>query len=174
MSQRASDALVAIRRIQRRIEIDTRRVAHLTKLTPSQLLVLQILDESGETSAGDIAKATRLSNATITSLVDKMVERGLVSRKRWHGDRRKVWLNLEDEGRQAIAEAPGSLQGTFETRFDGLEAWEQAMLVAVLEKVARMLDAETLDVAAVLDNAADLTETADPEQLGSSTGAEQG
>lgn len=150
MSHRSSDALVAIRQIQRRIETDTRKLAQAARLTPSQLLVLQILDERGETAVGDIVKATQLSNATITSLVDKMAERCLVSRRRCDSDRRRVWLTLEQPGRAALADAPGLLQETFEARFDALEPWEQAMLVAALERVAGLLDATSLDVAPIL------------------------
>lgn len=150
MSQRSDDALVAIRQIQRRIEIDTRKLAQAAGLTPSQLLVIQILDERGETSAGDIVKSTQLSNATITSLVDKMAARDLVSRRRCEEDRRRVWLSLEPAGQQALKDAPKLLQDTFEHRFDGLSDWEKAMLVAALERVAGLLDAETLDAAPIL------------------------
>jgi len=150
MSQRSDDALVAIRQIQRRIEIDTRKLAQAVGLTPSQLLVLQILQERGETAIGDIVKSTQLSNATITSLVDKMVVLGLVSRTRYAQDRRRVWLDLQPAGRDALHEAPPFLQGIFKTRFDTLPDWEQAMLVATLERVASLLDAETLDAAPIL------------------------
>lgn len=150
MSQRSDDALVAIRQIQRRIEIDTRKLAQAAGLTPSQLLVIQILDERGETSAGDIVKSTQLSNATITSLVDKMASRDLVSRRRCEEDRRRVWLNLQPAGKQALKDAPKPLQDTFEHRFDGLPDWEKAMLVAALERVAGLLDAENLDAAPIL------------------------
>ena len=150
MSQRSDDAMVAIRKIQRRIEIDTRKLAQAAGLTPSQLLVLQILAERGETSVGDIVKSTQLSNATITGLVDKMVARDLVSRRRCEQDRRRVWLDFLPAGRTALDEAPRLLQDTFQQRFDGLEDWEQASLVAALERVAGLLNAETLDAAPIL------------------------
>ncbi len=38
----------------------------------------------------------------------------------------------------------------FESRYASLETWEQAMLVAALEKLSFLLDAETLDVAPIL------------------------
>lgn len=150
MNHRATDALIALRQIQRKIELDARQLAHAASLTPSQLRVLQILHERGSVSAGEIAKETRLSNATITTLMDKMAARGLVARTRCPSDRRKVWLEMLPEGRQALQDAPSNLQHEFETRFAGLEPWEQAMLVAALEKVALMLDAEGLDVAPIL------------------------
>ncbi|MEL6324603.1 MAG: MarR family transcriptional regulator [Pseudomonadota bacterium] len=150
MNSRSNEALVAIRRIQRRIEIDTRKLAQAVGITPSQLRVLQILDERGETSTGDIVKATHLSNATITSLVDKMAKRELVSRRRCHDDRRRVWLTIQSAGRESLANAPHFLQDTFEDRFDLLPDWEQAMIVSALERVASLLDAETLDAAPIL------------------------
>ncbi|MEM0986526.1 MAG: MarR family transcriptional regulator [Pseudomonadota bacterium] len=150
MSQRSDDALVAIRQIQRRIEIDTRKLAQAAGLTPSQLLVLQMLNERGQTAIGDIVKSTQLSNATITSLVDKMVDRGLVSRDRGSTDRRRVWLTLQPSGVQALKDAPRLLQDTFGQRFDALEDWEQAMLVSALERVATLIDAEKLDAAPIM------------------------
>jgi DNA-binding MarR family transcriptional regulator len=150
MSERARQALIALRQIQRRTEIDTRRLAQAVDLTPSQLIVLQILEERGETSTGDIVKATGLSHPTITSLVDKMVARELVSRRRCDEDRRRVWLTLCEAGTAALAGAPRSAQETFEARFSELESWEQAMVVSALERVASLVGAETLDVAPIL------------------------
>jgi DNA-binding MarR family transcriptional regulator len=150
MSHRSDSALVAIRKIQRQIEIDTRKLAQSAGLTPSQLVVLHILAERGETAIGDIVKSTQLTNATITSLVDKMVERGLVSRRRCEQDRRRVWLTLLPPGRQALTNAPNPLQEKFEARFEALNDWEQAMLVAALERVVGLLDAGSLDVAPIL------------------------
>ncbi|MEO0714841.1 MAG: MarR family transcriptional regulator [Pseudomonadota bacterium] len=150
MSQRSTDALVAIRKIQRRIEIHTRKLAQAAGLTPSQLLVLQILNERGETAVGDVVKSTQLSNATITSLVDKMVARNLVNRRRCDTDRRKVWLTILPEGQQAVDDAPRPLQELFEHGFDGLDDWEQAMLIASLERVAGLLDADSIDAAPIL------------------------
>ena len=113
-------------------------------LTPSQLLVLQILSErGGEVSVGEVSKMTQLKHATITSLVDKLVARGLLSRR--------VWLTLMPEGQAAITSAPDLLQDTFEHRFDGLPDWHQAMLVSSLERIAAQLDAEDMEAAPILD-----------------------
>lgn len=150
MNKRATDALVALRRIQRRVEIDTRRLAHAVDLTPSQLFVLQILAERGETSTGDIVKATQLSNATITSLVDKIVEKGMVTRRRCDEDRRRVWLTLQPAGQKALEDAPDTIQALFQTGFAELAEWEQAMLVAALERVSGLLGADDIDAAPIL------------------------
>ncbi|MEL6857604.1 MAG: MarR family transcriptional regulator [Pseudomonadota bacterium] len=152
MTKRSEDALIALRQIQRRTEQASKRLAAMAGLTPSQLLVLQILSErGGEVSVGEVSKMTQLKHATITSLVDKLVARGLLSRRRCQDDRRRVWLTLMPEGQAAITSAPDLLQDTFEHRFDGLPDWHQAMLVSSLERIAALLDAEDMEAAPILD-----------------------
>lgn len=151
---RANDALIALRKIQQRTDQASKILARTVGLTPSQLLVLQILQDRGETSAGEIATLTHLKHATITALVDKMVERAFMSRRKCDEDRRKVWLKLEPKGEDAIQSAPNLLQETFSTRFEKLPLYQQAMLVAALEQVASILDAENIDAAPVLHTGA--------------------
>jgi DNA-binding MarR family transcriptional regulator len=151
MSARSEEALIALRQIQRRTEQASKKLAALVGLTPSQLLVMQILAERGETSAGEVSKMTQLKHATITNLVDKLVARGLMARRRCDEDRRRVWLTLLPDGQTAITSAPDLLQETFQTRFETLPDWHQSMLVSALERIAALLDAEELDAAPILD-----------------------
>ena len=151
MSNRSEDALIALRQIQRKTEQSSKRLAQMAGLTPSQLLVMQILSERGERSAGEVSKLTQLKHATITSLVDKLMARGLVSRRRCDEDRRRVWLTLLPEGEKVIQSAPDLLQDMFQERFGGLPDWHQAMLVSALERIASILDAEDLEAAPILD-----------------------
>ena len=46
--------------------------------------------------------------------------------------------------------SPDALQQRFVQRFESLEDWEQAMVVASLERVAAMLDADEIDASPVL------------------------
>jgi len=151
MSARSEEALIALRQIQRRTEQASKKLAAQAGLTPSQLLVMQILAERGEISAGEVSNLTQLKHATITSLVDKLVARGLAARRRCKEDRRRVWLQLLPEGEASITSAPDLLQETFQTRFKTLPDWHQSMLVSSLERIAALLDAEDLDAAPILD-----------------------
>ena len=151
MTKRSEDALIALRQIQRRTEQASKRLAAMVGLTPSQLLVMQILSARGEVSAGELSKMTQLKHATITTLVDKLVTRGLLSRRRCEEDRRRVWLMLLPEGQAAITTAPDLLQDTFQVRFGQLPDWQQAMLVSSLERITALLDAEDLEAAPILD-----------------------
>ena len=151
MSERYDDALIALRRIQRITEISAKKLAQTARLTPSQMSVMRILDEAGEVSAGQVAAATQLKHATITSLVDKLEARGMIARRRGDTDRRKVWLQLLAPGKAALTQSPDPLHETFTQNFAELPEWEQAMLVAALERVTTLLNAANLDAAPILD-----------------------
>lgn len=151
MKRRSQQALSAMRQILRATENYARNLSRSTGLTASQLLLLQVLDQHGETTAGQIAAHMGITQATTTSLLHKLEARALVRRQRGDSDRRQVWLSLTAEGREKLAAAPDGLQEIFKERFENLESWEQAMLVAALERVVALLDADALDAAPVLD-----------------------
>jgi DNA-binding MarR family transcriptional regulator len=87
----------------------------------------------------------------VTSLVDKLERNGHVRRQRDTEDRRRIWIEITAVGRKALAASPDFLQDRFQAAFGKLDAWEQAMIIAALERVSAMLDAATLDASPVLD-----------------------
>ncbi|MFC3076924.1 MarR family winged helix-turn-helix transcriptional regulator [Phenylobacterium terrae] len=151
MEQRVTSALIAIRRIVRAAEFAARDLSKVAGLTPSQMVVLQLIDRDGELSAGALAEAARLSQATVTALLDKLEDKGLVVRRRSAEDRRRVAVALTDEGRRVLVTTPDVLQNRFAARFEELESWEQAAMVAALERVAALLDANGIDASPIID-----------------------
>ncbi|MDH3280391.1 MAG: MarR family winged helix-turn-helix transcriptional regulator [Gammaproteobacteria bacterium] len=151
MENRSQTALIALRRILRVTELNTRRLADQSELTTSQLLVMQHVAQTTKVLPSTIAKAVDLKQATVTVLVNKLEEAGLVTRRRDTEDRRRVWVELTDAGQAALDRSPDLLQNRFEQGFDNLEVWEQAMIITTLERVAALLDAEEIEAAPVLD-----------------------
>ncbi|MFW8594441.1 MarR family winged helix-turn-helix transcriptional regulator [Cribrihabitans neustonicus] len=149
---RIDSSLIALRRILRATELFGRKLAKSAGLTAVQFRVLQVVAESGQTTAKEISTRMRVSQATVTALVDKLVARGMVVREKSQTDRRQTNIVVTDLGRSTIEGAPDPLQQRYVNKFKALEDWEQAMLVAALERVAAMLDAEEMDVAPVLDS----------------------
>lgn len=148
---RTDSSLVALRRILRATEIFGRELARSAGLTAVQFRVLQVVAESGHSTATAISSRMRVSQATITALVDKLVSHGMVKREKSQVDRRQTDIVITELGRRTIEVTPDPLQQRFVRRFHNLEDWEQAMLVSSLERVAAMLDAEDLDAAPVLE-----------------------
>jgi len=151
MNYRSQIALVALRRILRVTELSARKLAEHSDLTASQLLVMQHVRQSGKALPSAIALAVDLKQATVTVLLNKLEQAGLVTRQRDTEDRRRVWIKLTDTGQRALTRSPDLLQNRFEKGFNKLESWEQAMMVATLERVATLLDAEEIEAAPILD-----------------------
>ena len=95
-------AMVAVRRLRGR---ETHRPG-----APSfaQYQLLFALDDRDDLSAGELAAAADLSPATVSHMLDSLVELGFVTRDRSTHDRRVVTCSLTAEGRKLIASAARS------------------------------------------------------------------
>ncbi|SNS31277.1 DNA-binding transcriptional regulator, MarR family [Sphingomonas laterariae] len=151
-SEIASLTLRALRRVLRATEIGSRHLAASTGLTPSQLLVLREIDAKDATTPGAVAQALQFSQATITTIVDRLAALGFVQRQRSARDKRQFHLSILPAGKAALADAPDPLQTRFTDRFVQLPPWEQAMILASAERLATLLDAENIDAAPLLDS----------------------
>lgn len=145
------EILVALRRITRAIDLQSKRLVKTTGLTAPQLVVLDTLNKGGEMSPSAIARKVSLSQATITSILDRLSAAGLVERVRSDRDKRVVLTRLTPAGAKASADAPELLQAGFMREFRELQLWEQNMLIASLQRIAELMDAEDLDASPFLD-----------------------
>lgn len=136
----------------RATEIGKRQLASATGLTPSQLLVLREIHGRRSATPGAIAQALQFSQATITTIVDRLEALSFVQRQRSEKDKRQFHLTLLAAGEDALAGAPDPLQMTFTKRFEGLQTWEQAMILSAVERLAMLMDAQDIDAAPLLDS----------------------
>lgn len=151
MEDRTQSSLIALRRILRATELNARTLARATGLTTPQLIVLEIVASGGKIQPKDIAARAGVGQATATSLIDKLEMRGLVARTRSEQDRRLVWVTVTEEGRKVLESAPDPLQYVFAKQFGALPDWEQAMILAALEKIGAILNAGAIDASPLLD-----------------------
>ncbi|GHA97855.1 MarR family transcriptional regulator [Algimonas arctica] len=146
-----NDVLTSLRKITRAIDLHSKSLMKDIGLTTPQLLVLQQVGQSGRARPSEVAKQVHLSQATITSIVDRLVKAELVTRARSEADRRSVDIILTQAGRTKLDAAPALLQKEFLATFDNLENWEKTLLVSSLQRLAAMMDAESIDAAPILE-----------------------
>lgn len=143
MDRTGRDALIALRRVVKASEVSATDLSTRTRLTPSQAVVLQIIAREGQTDAGTLSGATRLTQGGITPILDRLEELGLVRRERDPSDRRRARLRLTNAGERVEEELSNALQGKFLDRFSQLDRWTQHGLVAALEFLATLLETGT-------------------------------
>lgn len=145
------DVLVALRRVIRATDLHSKHLAKTTGLTTPQILLLQTIRDKSDVTIGELANDVSLSQATVTTILDRLEKRELVYRERSREDKRKVHAHLTDAGVSILKDAPIPLQEHFTRQFNGLQQWEQTMIIASLQRVAHMMDAQHIDAAPVLD-----------------------
>ena len=143
--------LIALRKVIRATDLHSKYLAKNTGLTTAQLLILQSIQNMGEVSIGEISKKISLSQATVTSILDRLVDKGLVYRERSTEDKRKVHAYLTEDALALIKDAPAPLQEQFTKQFEALNDWEKSMMISSLQRIAQMMDAEGIDASPVLD-----------------------
>jgi DNA-binding MarR family transcriptional regulator len=107
-------------------------------LSPTQAKVLRRLEVGRSRTVGALASELRLSAATLSEAVGSLVEKGLVKRGMFAGDRRKVALFLTREGRR-VAERLGDPEELFERAACRLSPFEQALLARSLARLVEEL-----------------------------------
>lgn len=143
--------LVALRRVIRATDLHSKYLVKKAGLTASQLLLLQAIHDRGVVTSGQLAKEISLSQATVTTILDRLEGRQLVWRERSEHDKRKVYVHLTELGRHALEQAPTPLQEQFIQQFSQLQQWEQTAIISSLQRVAHMMDAADIDASPVLD-----------------------
>ena len=142
-------ALAALRKILHAAEVENRKMAVATGLTPSQVLVLRQIGARDSITPSAVASMLGFGQATITNIVDRLVAAGLVTRSRSEHDKRQVILRVTDNGRERLQASPLPLQLRFSQGYEQLPGWEQAMILAGLERLVALsgLDTEKRDEA---------------------------
>ncbi|WP_373096031.1 MarR family winged helix-turn-helix transcriptional regulator [Zhongshania sp.] len=148
---RINQVLISLRRVTRAIDLHSKHLMKTAGLTAPQMLILQILRDQGDAIISDVASQVSLSQATVTSIMDRLEKRGLVIRERSNQDKRKVFASLTKAGNELIRNAPMPLQDYFIRQFSDLQEWEQTQIISSLQRVAYMMDAQHIDAAPVLD-----------------------
>jgi DNA-binding MarR family transcriptional regulator len=141
------EILIALRRIIRAIDLYSSRLNEEYGLTGPQLAALHELRRAGSIPAHELARALQVSQPTVTGILDRLERRGLVARTRSGTDRRLVNITVTQAGRQVLEAAPPLLQERFGEQLARLEPWERTLILAILQRVASMMDAGDLAAA---------------------------
>src|SRR5207253_2854006 len=104
-AMRGAEFRSALRRFMRRSE----RVARASGLTPQRYLLLLMIkgapDGSGQSTVTELAVRLQLAQSTVTELVGRAEDAGLVERRQSSDDARVAHLRLTPEGERRLDSA---------------------------------------------------------------------
>lgn len=120
ISTLCDDVLAQLRRIVRAMDVHSQQLRRKHALTAPQLVLLREVVKHEHIAIGTLARLASLSNATVTGIIDRLEQRGLVERVRNGQDRRQVLVSSTDTGKALAGQAPALFQEQFITALGGL------------------------------------------------------
>jgi DNA-binding MarR family transcriptional regulator len=126
-------------------------------VTPPQFGVLSMLDEHEGMTIGAISHRRGVDAPTITGIVTRLEQNGLVERKHDRKDRRQVYVYLTAEGADIMRYLPGVAEAYTERIMKGFSQNERQDLMAKLQQIIANLS----DVAKDATDATDATNDED-------------
>ncbi|MDA4115567.1 MAG: MarR family transcriptional regulator [Thaumarchaeota archaeon] len=120
----------------KRLQHDAEKNLLRIDLTLAELRILKVLREQGSSPMNRFCSETMLSQPSITGIVDKLEERGLVERVRSREDRREVLIAITAKGNETYSKGIDLHRQFVEKALSALEVEEARSLVSLLKKLA--------------------------------------
>ncbi|SFI95375.1 MULTISPECIES: MarR family winged helix-turn-helix transcriptional regulator [unclassified Bacillus (in: firmicutes)] len=101
----------------------------------NEFLVLRILNRNQKEMVSRVANELNVSNSHITAVAEKLIKKGLVTRSRSTSDRRVVYLEIIDKGKELVAEMEKQNKLYLKERFSALSEEEMTVMIAISQKL---------------------------------------
>lgn len=145
-AKRTKDIIYSIRRLMQAGELYTKELNKIYNVSSAQLNCLLALYENGPLSPSQIAKQIFVNSSTVTGIIDRLEQKGLVERLRISQDRRVITIELTKNGKVLAENAPPPVQQKI---IDGLNKLSEDRIeqtAAILLNLTDMLDVQDLEV----------------------------
>jgi DNA-binding MarR family transcriptional regulator len=111
------------------------------RIPPAQGRLLAQIDELGPARIGDLARADHCSQPTMTTQVQRLEERGWVTRVSDPADARAVLISLTDAGRELLTDVRRERAAVLAPYVDGLDQEQRARLAEAVATLNDVLEA---------------------------------
>ncbi|SFH06640.1 DNA-binding transcriptional regulator, MarR family [Desulfotomaculum arcticum] len=111
-------------------------------VTRNQFVMMKIVNDHGRVTVSKVAEDLYVSLSAITALVDRLCRAGLVVRHRSEEDRRVVWLELTEEGREVVHECLEARRRTIQRYLGQLAEEDLLHMINAYEKIIDLMRQE--------------------------------
>jgi len=138
--------IFSIRKLIQAGELYSKELSKIHSISAAQLNCLLALFENGSLPPSHIAKHMLVKSSTVTGVVDRLEQKGLVRRVRNSPDRRIVTIELTEAGTHLAENAPPPIQQKIVDGLKKISETEIDEVVFALTKLTDMLDVQDLEV----------------------------
>jgi MarR family transcriptional regulator, 2-MHQ and catechol-resistance regulon repressor len=104
-------------------------------VNPTEFAVLELLYHKGDQPLQQIGGKILLASGSITYVVDKLEQKGLIVRKACEKDRRVTYASITEKGKQFIEKVFPEHEQTIHEIVSGLTVEEKEQLIELLKKL---------------------------------------
>ena len=105
------------------------------ELSLTEFAVVEVLYHKGDLTAGEVSERVLLQSGSLTYVIDKLVARGIISRKACETDRRRWYLHLEAPGRVLMRKIWPRHAAAIQLATSGLTIAEKRAATKLLKKL---------------------------------------
>jgi DNA-binding MarR family transcriptional regulator len=126
--------------IEHGLQSTSKRMRTSLGVTGPQRLVLRVAARSPGISAGEVAEVVRLHPSTLTGVIQRLVDKGLLVRGRDPVDTRRVRLRTSPRAKRVLQRSKGTVESAVDTALRRLPAAQVRHARRVLVAIADALD----------------------------------
>lgn len=142
--------LRSLRRIVRSIELHSKYLSVNNRITAPQLVCLLAAVAKGPMSTTALSREVHLSASTVVGILDRLEEKGWITRVRAQEDRRVVMVAATEQGIALARSAPSPLQRRLADALNALPELERATIALSLERVAALMEEQVIEQSTLL------------------------
>ena len=101
----------------------------------NEFIVLRILNRTNKEMVSRVANELNVSNSHITAVTEKLINTGFVTRSRSTSDRRVVYLEITEQGKDLVAKMEGAKKQYLQERFSTLSEEEMNIMISISKKL---------------------------------------
>ena len=124
--------------INRRLSSKVREVLP-SDITPEQLFILRYLKRNSDVSSSELSDLLCVGKSTISSIINRMVNKEYVERIPSQEDRRVVYLSLTEEGKRQHDSVEHDIYNIIEPYINKIGEEKAFEYIAVLEHITEVL-----------------------------------
>jgi DNA-binding MarR family transcriptional regulator len=143
---RVREVVFQIRKLMQAGERYTKALNKKFNVSAPQVATLLTLFDEGPLSPSMIARHIMVNSSTVTGIIDRLEQKGLVFRLRNSPDRRIVTVELTESGKKLAQNAPPPIQQKIVEGLSQLSEQEMNSIVQSLTRLTEMVDAQDLEV----------------------------
>jgi DNA-binding MarR family transcriptional regulator len=141
---RVQQTIYLIRKLMQAGAYYTKELNKKYNVSAPQVACLLALLEDGPMALSQVARKIMVNSSTLTGIIDRLEQKGLVKRTRTSLDRRVITIELTEAGRKVAENAPPPVQLKIVEGLKQLNEQEREQIIQALSKLAEMIDSKEL------------------------------